>query len=83
MDAIVDPVSLYEPVYSDGGDAICVMDQVSDNRNNDENWTDLIRSEGGAEKAGRPGAAHHSPALLRGQDPDGGQRRGWGISRPR
>ena len=42
MDAIVDPVSLYEPVYSDGGDAICVMDQVSDNRNNDENWTDLI-----------------------------------------
>ena len=42
MDAIVDPVSLYEPVYSDGGDAICVMDRVSDNRNTDENWTDLI-----------------------------------------
>ena len=42
MDAIVDPVSLYEPVYSDSGDAVCVMDQVSDNRNTDENWTDLI-----------------------------------------
>ena len=42
MDAIVDPVSLYEPVYSDGGDAICVMDQVSDSKNNDENWTDRI-----------------------------------------
>ncbi len=42
MDAIVDPVSLYEPVYSDGGDAICVMDQVSDNRNTDEAWTDRI-----------------------------------------
>lgn len=42
MDAIVDPVSLYEPVYSDGGDAICVMDQVSDNRNTDENWIDQI-----------------------------------------
>ena len=42
MDAIVEPVSLYEPVYSDGGDAICVMDQVSDNRNTDENWTDRI-----------------------------------------
>ena len=42
MDAIVDPVSLYEPVYDHGGDAICVMDQVSDNRNTDENWTDLI-----------------------------------------
>ena len=42
MDAIVDPVSLYEPVYSDGGDAICVMDQVNDTRNTDEAWTDRI-----------------------------------------
>ena len=42
MDAIVEPVSLYEPVYSDGGDAICVMDQVSDTRNTDEAWTDRI-----------------------------------------
>jgi len=42
MDAIVDPVSLYEPVYSDGGDAICVMDQVRDTKNTDENWTDRI-----------------------------------------
>ena len=42
MDAIVDPVSLYEPVYADGGDAICVMDQVRDTRNTDEAWTDRI-----------------------------------------
>ena len=42
MDAIVDPVSLYEPVYSDGGDAICVMDQVRDTKNTDESWTDHI-----------------------------------------
>ena len=42
MDAIVEPVSLYEPIYSDGGDAVCVMDQVSDNRNTDEAWTDHI-----------------------------------------
>ncbi|NLU25265.1 MAG: RNA polymerase sporulation sigma factor SigG [Clostridiales bacterium] len=42
MDAIVDPVSLYEPVYSDGGDAICVMDQVSDSNNTDENWIEQI-----------------------------------------
>ena len=40
--AMEDPVSLYEPVYSDGGDAICVMDQVSDTRNTDEAWTDRI-----------------------------------------
>ena len=42
LDAIVDPVSLYEPIYSDGGDTICVMDQVSDTRNTDEAWTDRI-----------------------------------------
>ena len=42
MDAIVAPVSLYEPVYSDGGDAICVMDQVSDTDNTDENWIEQI-----------------------------------------
>ena len=42
MDAVVDPVSLYEPVYSDGGDAICVMDQVRDTKNTDELWTDRI-----------------------------------------
>ena len=42
MDAIVDPVSLYDPVYSDSGDTLCVMDQVRDNRNTDEDWTDRI-----------------------------------------
>ncbi len=42
MDAIVDPVSLYEPVYSDSGDAICVMDQARDTKNTDEDWTDRI-----------------------------------------
>ena len=42
LDAIVDPVSLYEPVYSDGGDAICVMDQVKDNKNTDESWLEHI-----------------------------------------
>ena len=43
MDAIVDPVSLYEPVYADGGgDAVCVMDQVRDERNSDESWLDRI-----------------------------------------
>ena len=42
MDAIMDPVSLYEPVYSDGGDAICVMDQVRDSKNTDESWLEQI-----------------------------------------
>ena len=42
MDDIVDPVSLYEPIYSDGGDAICVMDQVKDTDNTDENWIEQL-----------------------------------------
>ena len=37
LEAIVDPVSLYEPVYSDGGDTLYVMDQIGD-RNTDESW---------------------------------------------
>lgn len=43
LDAILEPVSLYEPVYSDGnGDTICVMDQVKDSKNNDETWLERI-----------------------------------------
>ena len=42
LDAIQDPVSLYEPIYHDGGDAIYVMDQVKDNNNTDENWLENI-----------------------------------------
>ena len=42
LDAIADPVSLYEPVYSDGADAICVMDQVRDQKNTDEAWLEQI-----------------------------------------
>ncbi len=41
LEAIVEPVSLYEPVYSDGGDTIYVLDQVGD-KNDDENWIDEI-----------------------------------------
>ncbi len=42
LEAITDPVSLYEPVYSDSGDAACVMDQVKDSKNTDENWLERI-----------------------------------------
>ena len=42
LDAILEPVSLYEPVYSDSGDNLCVMDQVKDNKNNDEAWVERI-----------------------------------------
>ena len=42
LDAIMDPVSLYEPVYHDGGDAIFVMDQVKDEKNMDDSWLEEI-----------------------------------------
>lgn len=41
LESIVEPVSLYEPVFSDGGDTIYVMDQVGD-KNDDSNWLDEI-----------------------------------------
>lgn len=42
MDAICDPISLYEPVYTDGGESICVMDQIGDSKNVDDNWLEQI-----------------------------------------
>jgi RNA polymerase sporulation-specific sigma factor len=38
LDAIQEPVSLFEPIYEDGGDPICVMDQIRDERTEDEAW---------------------------------------------
>ena len=42
MDAVCTPVSLSEPVYTDGGDPLTVMDQVRDTRNTDENWLEKL-----------------------------------------
>ena len=42
LDAILEPVSLYEPIYSDSGDNLCIMDQVKDTKNTDEMWLDRI-----------------------------------------
>jgi len=42
LDAIQDPVSLFEPIYNDGGDPIFVMDQISDERNKDNQWIEEI-----------------------------------------
>ena len=41
LESVVNPISLYDPVYSDGGDTIYVLDQVGDN-NDDNNWLDEI-----------------------------------------
>lgn len=42
LDAIQDPLSLFEPIYHDNGDAIYVMDQVADDKNKDDNWVQSI-----------------------------------------
>ena len=42
LDAIQDPISLFEPIYHDGGDPIFVMDQISDERSEDGSWLESI-----------------------------------------
>ena len=42
LDSIQEPVSLFEPIYHDGGDPIFVMDQISDEKNQDEKWLENI-----------------------------------------
>ncbi len=42
LDAIQDPVSLFEPIYNDGGDPIYVMDQISDDKEKDSTWLDKL-----------------------------------------
>jgi RNA polymerase sporulation-specific sigma factor len=42
LDAIQEPVSLFEPIYNDGGDPILVMDQISDDKNTDQQWLEEI-----------------------------------------
>ncbi len=52
LDAIQDPVSLFEPVYHDGGDAIYVMDQIKDEKNKDVKWLENIAIKEAMDKLG-------------------------------
>ena len=42
LDAIADPVSLYDPVYNNNGDVLLLMDQIGDEKNTDERWTENV-----------------------------------------
>ena len=42
LDAIQSPVSLYEPVYSEGGDTLYIMDQISDTKNKEDGWVEML-----------------------------------------
>lgn len=50
LDAIQVPMSLYEPIYSEGGDTLYVMDQVSDKKNKEENWVEKLSLEAAMER---------------------------------
>lgn len=50
LDAIQAPMSLYEPVYSDSGDTLFLMDQVSDKKNKEENWVEELSIKEAMEK---------------------------------
>src|SRR5699024_8275647 len=42
LDAIQDPISLFEPIYNDGGDPIYVLDQISDEKEENRSWVDVL-----------------------------------------
>jgi len=50
LDAIQDPLSLFEPIYNDGGDSLYIMDQVKDGKNKEENWVTSISLNDAMEK---------------------------------
>ena len=52
LDAIQSPMSLYEPIYTDGGDALYVMDQISDKKNKEELWVEQISLKEALKKLG-------------------------------
>ena len=52
LDAIQEPISLFEPIYNDGGDPILVMDQISDEKTNDDIWLEEISIKEALKKLG-------------------------------
>ena len=52
LDAIQSPLSLFDPVYTDGGDTLYVMDQISDKKNKEENWVEQLSLSDAMERLG-------------------------------
>lgn len=52
LDAIQNPVSLYEPVYTEGGDTLYVMDQISDRKNREDSWIENLSLQNAMERLG-------------------------------
>ena len=73
LDAVQTPMSLHEPVYNDGGDALYVMDQVSDKKNREENWVEELSLEAAMERLNEQERYIISLRFLK-EDSDGGGR---------
>ena len=52
LDAISDPVSLFDPVYNKNGDELLLMDQIGDEHNTDERWTEKVALDSAVERLG-------------------------------
>ena len=74
MDAVSTPVSLYEPVYTDGGDPLTVMDQVRDVKNTDEQWLESIALRQAMQDLSERERRILALRFLRRADADGGGR---------
>ena len=53
LDAIQSPISLYDPVYTDGGDTLYVMDQISDKRNKEDRWVEKLSLQAAMDRLGK------------------------------
>ena len=80
LESIVDPVSLYEPVYSDGGEPICVMDQIAGG-STDGDWIDEMAIRDALEElSDREKRIIRGSAFFEGKNPDGSFPARFGIS---
>ena len=77
LDAVQDPISIAQPIYQEGGDALYVLDSLSDEKKLLGELAIGHRAQRRHRQARGPGEKYHPTALFRGQNPDGGFRRNW------
>ena len=75
LDAIQDPVSLFEPIYNDGGDPIYVLDQLSDEKNKDIHWIEEIAFKEGMRRLNEREKLILTKAVFSRKNTNGGCRR--------
>ncbi len=79
LDAIQDPVSLFEPIYNDGGDPIFVMDQLSDEKQKDEQWVEELALKEGMKRLNDREKDDYSKAFFSRKNTNGSCRRNWNF----